>query len=447
MARKKDADIGRINRHWRTLCERIGNRYAGTAGEQAAADYIEGRFKKLGLANVHQFRFDFPGWDFSKCKVRIGRGKKMRRIQTANPMEYSVGTKRRGVKGPIVYLQGGSRLDFERDLRGKIGLLVGSLSLGDPATKQRIIDSAMSALITVDARVPFDWRIPIGSAPQWMKGYSVPTVAVPYMEAVRIVRDLPMSAELDVTTRAFRADSQVVIGEVVGTRHPDQVVIVSGHHDSVRGNVGADDNASGVVSVLELAALFAKRRPKRTLRFVSYGVEERLSVGAYMYMRSLSAKEAGNVVFVCNFDSAASHIGQDVAGVTGTPALERLVRRHWDKRKHPVRVRPMVNPYSDHFPFNIVGAPSIWLTRPSMMGEGYWTLHSAHDNLDNVSATVLARTLDTTRALLDEIVTADRLPFARKIDPKLAAEVRRVAKNAYHHPWSTKRFDYDRFGV
>ncbi len=447
MARRQGADVRRINQHWRALCERIGNRYAGTAREQAAADYVEATFDRLGLANVHQFPFEFPGWDFSRCTLRIGRGRRLRPVRTSVPMEYSVGTSAGGVGGPIVYLQGGSKLDLEQDLCGKVGVLIGSLGLGDPVTKQRIVESGMVALIAVDARVPFDWKIPIGAAPQWTRGYTVPTVCVPYMEAVRVVGELPATARLDVRTRAFPATSQVVVGEVVGRRRPEQVIVVSGHHDSVRGNVGADDNASGVVSVLELARLFARRRPKRTVRFVSYGVEERLSVGAYAYMRSLSAKERKGVVFACNFDSVASHVGEDVAVVTGNPALHRLVDRHWERRRHPVRIEDAVSPYSDHFPLNIVGVPSLWLSRPSMMGSGYWTLHSVHDNLDNVDARVLARTVDSADALLSDVASADRLPFARKIAPPLAKEVRQVAKTAYHHPWSPKQFDYERFGI
>jgi aminopeptidase YwaD len=445
MRDKTHADTRTIRRHWQVLCERIGNRYAGTRGEQAAADYIEREFRKLGLADVHQQQFEFPGWDFSRCNLRIGRGRRMRTIRTAMPMEYSVGTRRGGVRGPIVYLQSGSAYDFDPDLRGKVGLLVGSLNLGDPFTKRRIVDSGMAALITVDARVPFDWQIALGAAPQWTRGYTVPTVCVPYMEAVRIIRDMPLSAHLDVKTRAFKAGSQVVIGEIVGRSHPDQVVNISAHHDCVRTNVGADDNASGVVALLELARLFARRRPRRTIRFTSFGVEERLSVGAYSYVRSQPREALKRVVLAINFDSAGTHLGEDVAEVTGTPALERLVRRHWEKRRHPIRISQAVSPYSDHFPFNIAGAPSVWFSRRSMMGGGLWTLHSAHDNLDNVSPVVLARTIDTVRSLLDEVAFAGRLPLPHKIAPRLAAEVRRMARNTYCHPWSARQFDYERF--
>ncbi len=444
MVRPKGVDIQSMNRHWRVLCETIGNRYAGTEGEQAAADYIEGQFRKVGLTDVRQFEFEFPGWDFSRCGLTIGRGKGSRRVRTALPMEYTVSTKGTA-RGSIAYVQGGSELDLAQDLRGQVGLLIGSLSLGDPVTKQRIIDSGMAALITVDARIPFDWKVPIGAAPQWTEGYDVPTICIPYMEAVRVVRELPSTARVDVTARAFSATSQVVLGDVRGSKRPDQVIVVSGHHDTVRGNVGADDNASGVIATLELARLFARRRPKRTLRFVSYGVEERLSVGAYLYFRSLTKKERDGIVLACNFDSGASCIGEDMAVVTGSASLERLVRRHWTKRRHPVRIESAVSPYSDHFPWNIGGAPSVWLGRSSMMSGGHWTLHSEHDNLDNVSAQVLGRTIDSAYAFLSDVASADRLPFARKISPKLQREVRRLARSAYHHPWSPARFDYERF--
>jgi aminopeptidase YwaD len=447
MSDKLCADAKRIRRHWHVLCDRIGVRYAGTRAEQRAADYIAAEFLRLGLAGVHQQPFEFPGWDFSRFRLRIGSGRRMRTVRTAMPMEYSVGTRRGGLSGPIVYLQGGSALDFNRDLLGKIGLLIGSFNLGDPGMKQRIIDSRMAALITVDPRVPFDWQIALGAAPQWTRGYTIPTVCIPYMEAVRVVRDLPLSAHLDLTTRAFRAGSQVVIGEIVGWQYPDQVINVTAHHDSVRTTVGADDNASGVVSVLELARLLARSRPRRTIRFMSFGVEERLSVGSYTYVQSLSAADRRKTAFVLNLDSVGTRVGEDMAIVTGTPALERLVCRHWEARRHPVQVGRAVSPFSDHFPFNIAGAPSLWLRRASILGGGHWTLHSTHDSLDNACPHVLARTIDSASSLLHDVASAKRLPFTRTIPSTLAAEVRRQARQAYSHPWSADQFDYERFEV
>jgi hypothetical protein len=51
-------------------------------------------------------------------------------------------------------------------------------------------------------------------------------------------------------------------------------VLVGAHYDSVVDSPGADDNASGVASMLELARLFAVRQPDRTVRFVAFANEE-----------------------------------------------------------------------------------------------------------------------------------------------------------------------------
>ncbi|MCE9591196.1 MAG: Zn-dependent exopeptidase M28 [Planctomycetes bacterium] len=442
MPSRPHADERQLRRHVALLCDDIGCRYSGTPAEQRAADYIEGRFLALRLANVHQHRFEFPNWNYTHSELSIRVGGKTRRIAAAMPMCFSPGTGPRGVRGPIAYLQTGAEFDFRRDLRGKIGLVIGSLGLGDPKMMKRVRSAGMAALLTVDSRVPYAWRTTLGAAPQWMEGYDVPTIGVPFLEAERIVRELPARAHAAVEARTFPATSQNVVAEITGSRRPDEVILVSGHHDSVLGIVGADDNGSGVAFTLELARLFARRRPARTIRFVSYGVEEKLSVGSYLYMRSLPPRERARIVLALNADGISSCIGTDMAIVTGSAALERLVRQTWLKRRHPCEVRRAVNPYSDHFPPNIHGIPSILLTRPTIMTEGYWTLHSVHDNPDHVSPAVLARTIDTAAVLLDRVANAARLPFPRAIAPGVMRGVRATARQAYRHPWNPETYRY-----
>ena len=58
---------------------------------------------------------------------------------------------------------------------------------------------------------------------------------------------------------------------VEGRDRPDEIVIVGGHYDSVLGSPGANDNATGVAAMLELARAFAGKPTARTLRFVAFG--------------------------------------------------------------------------------------------------------------------------------------------------------------------------------
>jgi len=75
----------------------------------------------------------------------------------------------------------------------------------------------------------------------------------------------------------YRADDKEVaniVAEIKGSAHPDEIVVIGAHYDSVEGSPGANDNASGVAAVLELARLFKDTKPQRTIRFVAFVNEE-----------------------------------------------------------------------------------------------------------------------------------------------------------------------------
>jgi Zn-dependent M28 family amino/carboxypeptidase len=78
------------------------------------------------------------------------------------------------------------------------------------------------------------------------------------------------SQSFDVQGRTLRN----VEGEIKGTSRPDEIVVVGAHYDSVPGCPGADDNASGVAALIELARAFVSVRLARTVRFVGFVNEE-----------------------------------------------------------------------------------------------------------------------------------------------------------------------------
>jgi len=80
-----------------------------------------------------------------------------------------------------------------------------------------------------------------------------------------------------VSQHEFRVNGKTVTNievERTGSTLPDEIVIVGAHYDSVIGSPGADDNATGVAAVLELARLLANTTFTRTIRFVSFVNEE-----------------------------------------------------------------------------------------------------------------------------------------------------------------------------
>ncbi len=74
--------------------------------------------------------------------------------------------------------------------------------------------------------------------------------------------------------RVSNVDCRNVECEIPGQARSGEVVVVGAHYDSVPGSPGADDNASGVATVLALARQFSGTKPRRTLRFVAFANEE-----------------------------------------------------------------------------------------------------------------------------------------------------------------------------
>lgn len=88
-----------------------------------------------------------------------------------------------------------------------------------------------------------------------------------------------------------------IIAEVRGSTHPGEVVVIGAHYDSI--GPGANDNASGISGLIEIARHFAKlpykNRPKRTIRFVAFANEEDSgeawqNMGSYHYARLCKAR-------------------------------------------------------------------------------------------------------------------------------------------------------------
>ncbi|XP_070248248.1 carboxypeptidase Q isoform X1 [Myotis yumanensis] len=87
------------------------------------------------------------------------------------------------------------------------------------------------------------------------------------------------------------ADSFNTVAEIIGSKYPEQVVLVSGHLDSWDVGQGAMDDGGGAFISWEALSLIQDLglRPKRTLRLVLWTAEEQGGVGAFHYYQSHKA--------------------------------------------------------------------------------------------------------------------------------------------------------------
>lgn len=65
-----------------------------------------------------------------------------------------------------------------------------------------------------------------------------------------------------------------IIGTKTGTQEPEKKILVTAHFDTVSTSPGANDNASGVAALLELARVFRNNRFKRSILFIGFDQEE-----------------------------------------------------------------------------------------------------------------------------------------------------------------------------
>jgi aminopeptidase YwaD len=136
-----------------------------------------------------------------------------------------------------------------------------------------------------------------------------------------------------------RREFHNVLGTLDGTDSSRPWVVVGAHFDSVARSPGADDNASGVAAMLEVARLLAAGRPSATVQCVGFNLEEiqnplgglhfgggvhaigSFRIGSRAYARWLRAR--GQAV--------AGALVLEMLGFTGqrqvVPAAVRLVKR------------------------------------------------------------------------------------------------------------------------
>ena len=105
----------------------------------------------------------------------------------------------------------------------------------------------------------------------------------------------------------FNTAGENVVATITGSEFPDQQYIVCAHYDNMpSGDLapGADDNASGVVGVLECARLIKDFDLKYTVKFIAFDEEEQGLIGAHAYA-SEAASNNVDILGVLNLDMIA----------------------------------------------------------------------------------------------------------------------------------------------
>ncbi|MGB0887775.1 MAG: M28 family metallopeptidase [Vicingaceae bacterium] len=181
--------------------------------------------------------------------------------------------------------------------------------------------------------------------------------------------------------------SQNVIAYLKGTQYPDSFIVLSAHYDHLgkMGNEiyfpGANDNASGVAMLLNMAKHYAQNPPTKSIVFIAFGAEEIGLVGSkYFVEHPLIPLKQINFVFNMDLMGTGSKGGMIVNGKVFEKHYEQLVKINTKNNYLPLIKKRGKAANSDHYWFSEKGIPAFFMY---LMGG----VNAYHD-IDDVSKTL-----------------------------------------------------------
>ncbi|KAA9339721.1 M20/M25/M40 family metallo-hydrolase [Hymenobacter busanensis] len=297
----------------RTLCTTIGARLSGSPQAEQAVQWGKQTMEKLGFDRVYLQEVIVPHWVRGAKEKAEVKSKKLGKTPKINlcALGGSVGGNAKAgvvevrswdelaklpdaqVKGKFVFFNrpfddkliepgaayGGAvdqrgRGAIEAAKRGAVGALVRSMTSAHD-------DFPHTGAMRYDEKVP---KVPAAAlstnSADWLS------------QALKADPNLEFELEMSCQTLP-EVKSYNVVGEIKGTKRPDEIIVVGGHLDSWDLAQGAHDDGTGCVQSIEALRLLLASglRPERTVRAVLFMNEENGNRGGTKYAEL--AKAAG----------------------------------------------------------------------------------------------------------------------------------------------------------
>ena len=316
------------------LSNNIGPRLSGSAQAQAAVEYVAAELRRLGL-EVKLEQVMVPHWVRGEETAALTDYPSMAPNTTQKivltALGGSVATPKEGLTAEVVVVNNFDELQaLGRDrVAGKIVLFnakfdqqLAENGFAGQAYGQAVVYRGIGA--SVAARLGAvaalnrsaggaDYRLPHTGALRYADDApKIPAAAVASEDAELIAHlsnEGKVRMHLVLTPQTLPdAVSYNVIGDLKGSEHPEQIVIVSGHLDSWDLGRGAIDDGAGVAVAMQAAQLLRQLnlRPKRTLRVIAWMNEENGTRGAQAYAKDYQ-NEIANHFAAIETDLGAGH--------------------------------------------------------------------------------------------------------------------------------------------
>jgi len=401
------------------MTEKFGNRLSGTPALEQTIDWVIARMKEDGLQNVRGEPAMVPVW------VRGEESAEMVSPRLQNlPMlglGGSIATPPGGITAAILVASSFSDLTAKAaQASGKIVLFDVPFTNYGETVQYRARGAVAAAKVgavgaLVRSVTPYSQRTPhTGGMSYDSTVRRIPAAAITVEDAEMIHRlvDRGETVRVKLTMSAKTmpdAPSRNVMGELVGSAKPDEIVVFGGHIDSWDVGRGAMDDGGGVVVAWEAVRLLKRLglRPRRTIRVVGWTNEENGGRGGQAYRDAHKAEVDKHVLAIESDGGVFKPQGFTFTGSDAAFDILKQIALLLDRIDADAMVKGGGG--ADIGPITALGVPGLGL---NVDGTRYfWYHHTAADTIDKLDPNDMARCV-ATMAVMAYIAAdmADPLP-------------------------------------
>lgn len=274
-----------------------GRGYVGN-GDKKAAGFIQGEFKKIGLAKVkgsYTQKFTFSVNTFPKKVVVKYNGKI---LVAGKDYLVNAGCKDFKFKGTVGFTTAAQLNDSS--FYDKVGYYQ-KTSVIDTFTRKYFPEAELT-----EKKYAHDFGKQLlikltNEKLTWTSSYKQDNNCIITLNSSVFDRTQPAVFEIDIDSKFYGAytaknelygtyTSQNVLGMIEGTQQKDSFIVFTAHYDhlGMMGETamfpGANDNASGIAMMLSLAKYFKAHPQKYSLLFIAFSGEETGLIGSKYYV-------------------------------------------------------------------------------------------------------------------------------------------------------------------